>query len=212
MINADLEYFRNKLITEKRRVNNILKQMERNETINSNSEMASELSFYDNHPSDLATELQDKERGMAFKGNEVTIIKKIDDALSKVDDGSYGKCRVCGKDIPRERLEFIPYADMCVSCQSDSLAARQNEKDDRPVEEDVLGSPFGTGYNDVSLDGEVGFDAEDSYQSVQKFDYRRRVSEFGDYDDEDYDFDNEMGYVEPVEKISNEQYKRTIQD
>lgn len=76
MNNERLEHFRKKLESEKNRVYSLLKQMEENETINSNAELSTELSFYDNHPSDIATEIFDKERGIAFKGNELSIIKR----------------------------------------------------------------------------------------------------------------------------------------
>ena len=57
--------------------------MKQNGVVNSNSEMATEISFYDNHPSDTASELFDMEKGLALKGNEMSIISKIDDALKE---------------------------------------------------------------------------------------------------------------------------------
>lgn len=38
-------------------------------------------------------------------------------ALARLDDGTYGKCEGCGQDIPRDRLEAIPTARLCVSCK-----------------------------------------------------------------------------------------------
>jgi DnaK suppressor protein len=42
----------------------------------------------------------------------------IDRALSRIDDGSYGMCAGCSSDIPPRRLEALPFATLCVSCQS----------------------------------------------------------------------------------------------
>ncbi len=200
MDSEKLEYFRKKLNLEKKRIYKLLNQMEKNETINSNSEMSTELSFYDNHPSDSATEIFDKERGMAFKENEVSIIKKIDDALVHIDKGVYGKCTMCGMDINEERLEFIPYTEHCVECQKQINDLKPEEKKDRPIEEKVLGYPFGYGYNDNK--DVVGFDAEDSYQAVGRFNRIKNVLDV--YTDEDED------YVEPIERISNEQYRNQL--
>lgn len=200
MDSKKLDYFRKKLELEKKKVYELLNQMEKNETINSNSEMSTELSFYDNHPSDSASEIFDKERGMAFKENEVSIIKKIDDALANIDKGIYGKCSMCGLDIKEERLEFIPYTEHCVECQKQINNANIEEKKNRPIEEQVLGYPFGYGYNDNK--SEIGFDAEDSYQAVGRFNRRDNIVE--EYIDED------DGYVESIEKISNEQYKNQL--
>lgn len=198
-----LESCKQKLIREKIKAQDLLNLMARNETINSNSEMASELSFYDNHPSDGATELHDKEKGMALKANEISFIKKIEDALKNIDSGKYGVCKICGKVIEEERLQFIPYADQCASCQSVDSKRVLDQRTQRPVEEGVLGTPFGFGFNDSKDD--VEFDAEDSYQSVQSFNNRENIVE-------DEIIDEEDGYVEEIEKISNQQYINQLPD
>jgi DnaK suppressor protein len=43
-------------------------------------------------------------------------MSEVDDALSRVDDGSYGICERCGRPIPPERLEARPFARSCVTC------------------------------------------------------------------------------------------------
>jgi YteA family regulatory protein len=193
------QYFKEKLVSEKSRVLSLINTMKENGVINSNSEMASELSFYDNHPSDSATELFDKEKGLALKKNEVSIVQKIDDALNNIENGTYGKCKSCGTSILEERLEFIPYADKCVSCQKSMDDIKPAEMNNRPAEEDVLGIPFRYSYS-----GEVGIDAEDTYQIVEHFNNLEDTAEY--YDEE------EGGYVEPIEKISNEQYRNQLPD
>lgn len=205
-----LDYFKKRLLKEKDRVYDLLHQMEANETINSTSLISSELSFYDNHPFELAAENYEMERGQAFKEHEITILRKIEDAITNIENGSYGRCNRCGRDLPEERLEFIPYAEFCVSCQQYLYERKpqQREKNNRSVEEEVLGQPFGYGFNDYDdMDYEVGFDAEDSYQAVQRFDYR-------DDSGMEYEFidpDN-GGYVEPIERISNQQYRSQLPD
>lgn len=199
-----VEYFKKKLNLEKDRVYNLLYQMEENETINSNSAMSTELSVYDNHPADIATEMFDKERGMAFKENEISIIKKIDDALSSIHEGTYGKCKMCGKEIVAERLEFIPYAQFCVECQNEVNDSRPAEKHNRPLEEYIIGYPFGYGHNDYDKDREVGFDAEDSLQAVDKFNRLEDSLEW--YTDAD------PSVVDPMDRISNAQYKAQLPD
>jgi YteA family regulatory protein len=203
MNSQKLEYYKKKLIKERKNVQDFINQMKNNETINMNFEMASELSFYDNHPSDLASEMNDMERGMAFKEHEITVMKRIDDALKSIENDSYGICQNCKKEIPEERLEFMPYAQFCVTCQKELNTIKSEDKLNRPIEETVLDNPFGYGYNDFNEDGEIGFDAEDSYQAVQRF---------NQYDNT-FELDNDdMDYVEPIEKISNQQYKNQLPD
>jgi YteA family regulatory protein len=203
-----LNYFMKKLLKERDDVYSLLNQMEENEAFNSQVEFSdelSELSIYDNHPSDLASETFDQERGMALKEHELTIIKKIEDSLHNVEDGTYGTCKMCGTEIPEERLEFIPYAEFCAKCQDETNKMRPREKNNRPIEESVLGEPFGYGNKDFDeQEYRMGYDTEDSYQDVQRYDWRENV---------DHDFmDEDPGYVEPIELVSNQQYRNQLPD
>ena len=47
---------------------------------------------------------------------EEKILYAIEDALIKIDKGTFGKCSSCGEDIPEGRLQVMPYADKCMSC------------------------------------------------------------------------------------------------
>lgn len=80
-------YFKEKLLNERKNVLKFLNQMEENEVFNSKTEISSEiseLSAYDNHPSDMATELFDAEKGMALKEHEINILKKLIPVLKKL--------------------------------------------------------------------------------------------------------------------------------
>ncbi|MFZ7133597.1 MAG: TraR/DksA C4-type zinc finger protein [Eubacteriales bacterium] len=112
-----LNYYENKLMNEKKRVKELIEEMKENDMIDLHEEMESELSLYDNHPGDIGTIRADMERAIAFKGNEVSILKKIEDALHVMKQGDYGVCQRCGKIIPEERLEVIPYTTLCLSCE-----------------------------------------------------------------------------------------------
>jgi YteA family regulatory protein len=199
-----LDFFKKKLLLERKRVHELINRMKENETINMNVEMSSELSYYDNHDGDLGSEMNDMARGRAFKEHEISIIKKIDDALRGVDDGTYGVCKNCGIIIPEERLEFIPYAQFCVNCQNELNSRADTEKANRGQEEVVLDEPFGYGYNDFDEEDAIAYDAEDSYQDVSIF--NRYENSFEYHDDDDLD------YVEPIEKISNAQYRSQLPD
>jgi len=196
-----LDYYEKKLINEKKKVNNLIENMRKNETIDSKSEIASELSFYDNHPSDLATEINDIEKGMALRENETTILEKIDAAINRIQDGTYGICKNCGKKISEKRLEFLPYAENCVECQTKMASIKPRPEENRPVEEEVLGYPFSTGYR--RYNSKTGFDLEDSYDAVQNFDKRPNTMDHF-YDDDEY--------VDFMDKVSNAQYKDQLPD
>jgi len=95
---------------------------------------ATELSNYDNHPADNASDLTDQLREMAIDEHRGDDAEEIKAALQAMKDGTYGKCAVCGNEIPIGRLEAMPKALTCVE------HAEHKEDNLRPVEEDVLSS------------------------------------------------------------------------
>ena len=204
MNKEELTYYKNKLNKEKKKVTNLIEQLDNNGVTRFNSEVASELSFYDNHPADIASETFEVENGIALEANEMALLDKIDDALKAIDEGSYGKCQTCGKEIDKERLDFLPYALNCINCQDVVSAIKTYNSNQRVVEESVIGNPFGHKLRYGDKD-EIGFDEEDSYQSVGRFNEVRNSPEY------EYDY-NDDTYVEEIEKVSNEQYKNQLPD
>jgi DnaK suppressor protein len=78
---------------------------------------SSELSHFDQHPGDTASELSDTDRETALieaAGDQRAQVKA---ALARIDDGSYGVCVDCGQPISEARLQVRPEAARCVECQ-----------------------------------------------------------------------------------------------
>lgn len=75
-------------------------------------------------PNDFPDEIDtaSSESGLAFIGRlrerERVLIQKIDAALQKIEDGTYGVCASCEEDIGLERLMARPVADLCIDCKS----------------------------------------------------------------------------------------------
>lgn len=119
-----------------------------------------ELSNYDNHPADNATDLTDQNTEMAIEQHKVDEIEQLESALKAMEEGTYGKCEVCGDDIPIERLEALPMARTCID-----HANHDFDTDSRPSEEAILGSST---EHPVKDEGGVR-DYEDSFEDVEKF-------------------------------------------
>lgn len=92
----------------------------------------SELS---NHPADNATELTDQTMELALDSERQQELGEIDEALRRIETGTYGKCVICEQAIPFERLEALPTANTCIN-HAKEFEARQQQS--RPVEEDIL--------------------------------------------------------------------------
>ncbi|ULQ60696.1 TraR/DksA family transcriptional regulator [Brucepastera parasyntrophica] len=67
---------------------------------------------------DIASDDMDRKMLETLGTKEMKRLRLIDSALSRIEQGKYGTCMKCGKKIPKERLEAIPYALMCIDCQT----------------------------------------------------------------------------------------------
>lgn len=68
---------------------------------------------------DLASEERDREISFILSDREREKLVAIQEALERIEDGSYGICESCESDIAPGRLEALPFTRLCVSCQSD---------------------------------------------------------------------------------------------
>ena len=125
-----------------------------------------ELSVYDNHPADIGDELFERSKDVALRDNAHVLLEKVEAALVKADNGTYGICEGCGEDIPLARLAAMPSAALCIRCQQAADDARPVL---RPLEEAVLEPPFQRTFMDQSETDFVGFDGEDALQAVLKY-------------------------------------------
>jgi RNA polymerase-binding protein DksA len=67
---------------------------------------------------DIASDDIDRKMIEAIGSQEMKRLRLIDSALTRIQQGKYGLCIKCGKRIPQDRLEAIPYALMCISCKT----------------------------------------------------------------------------------------------
>nr|WP_277603088.1 TraR/DksA C4-type zinc finger protein [Brevibacillus sp. SYP-B805] len=164
------------------------------------SDSLQEFSMYDNHPADIGTEMFEREKDLALYSLDRETLKEIDQALARIEDGTYGTCTVCGRPIPEERLEALPQA---MTCKEHAPAPHIN--DSRPIEEAFLQPPFGRTSLDEREDANF-FDGEDAWQIVEAWGTSSTPFSFVDNDKTDYkemyiESDEPDGYVEPVEQI-----------
>jgi len=73
---------------------------------------------YSTHPADDGTNAFDQARDLAVQVSAEQTLKLVNDALERFELGTYGLCLDCGQEIDTARLEAIPYAPLCLSCQS----------------------------------------------------------------------------------------------
>jgi len=78
----------------------------------------SEASAFGMHQADAGSDAYDRDFALSLLSQEQDALYEIDEALKRIDLGTYGKCEMSGKPILRARLEAIPFARFTVECQS----------------------------------------------------------------------------------------------
>lgn len=83
-----------------------------------------ELSFHRTHIADQGSENFQCEFASQLKSIEFHALREIDEALTRIAQGTYGICERCGEPIPYARLEVVPYARLCMKCSKPQKAKR----------------------------------------------------------------------------------------
>ena len=83
----------------------------------SQKEASGDISGYTYHMADVATDTYDREFSMGLASNERKLIYEFDDALKRIEEGTFGVCEDCKSLIAKNRLKAVPYARLCVKCQ-----------------------------------------------------------------------------------------------
>jgi len=93
---------------------------------------------------DLASDARDREISLILTDRDRDKLLAIDDALARVEDGTYGLCESCESDIAEGRLEALPFTRLCINCQ----AEREKEAKSMKREEDRTYRRLGTSDSD----------------------------------------------------------------
>lgn len=122
MDQKDLSHFRELLLAEKKRVLEELGWIESNYLGKSPKDASGEVSSFHVHPADTGSDQTEVEKAYLLGSATSEELEAIDEALERIDRNEYGICLECGSQIPRERLEAMPHAKLCLECQ------RRNEE------------------------------------------------------------------------------------
>ncbi len=87
------------------------------DTLRSRAE-GSEASAFGMHQADAGSDAYDRDFALSLLSQEQDALYEIDQALKRIELGTYGVCEMSGKPIPHARLEAIPFARFTVECQS----------------------------------------------------------------------------------------------
>ena len=112
----DLKHFEDRLLEERKKLLGQLGYLER--TLNQTQrDSAGDLSAYSFHMADMGTDAMEREKTFLFASAEGRLLYSVDEALRRLYRNEYGVCASCGKEIGKPRLDAIPHASLCVTCQ-----------------------------------------------------------------------------------------------
>jgi len=72
---------------------------------------------YSDHMPELGSDAIEREKAFLFASRDGNYLSQLEDALRRIDEGTFGVCRECGKEIPQERMEAVPTTTICVPCK-----------------------------------------------------------------------------------------------
>ncbi len=199
------EQERQALIHERNLLQNKLQDNESYGLDHAMNDAIGELSGYDQHPADIATEMYERSKDISLREHDLVRLEQVETALSHFVNATYGICDRCHQPIERLRLSAEPAALLCIRCEEKK--DHKTQPHDRPVEEEVLYPPFAR--TNLDFADQTGFDGEDTWQAVAAMNNRHGDPE-SSIDDELYAEGG--GYVDELDQISNVQYKAQLPD
>jgi DnaK suppressor protein len=124
------------------------------DTLRSRAE-GSEGNAFGMHQADAGSDAYDRDFALSLLSSEQNSLYEIDEALKRIEDGSYGVCEISGKPIPHVRLEALPFTRYTVECQAEL------EKQNRFRARTPATSLFGLGDDDGDDDDDSSGDNKD---------------------------------------------------
>lgn len=109
----ELDDLRERLLVEQAELQEQLTTIEEQTFATSQSDLSGEVSF-DEENADAGTFTFERERDLSIENNVRDLMRKIERALARMDEGTYGICSRCGKPIEKARLKALPYVDLCI--------------------------------------------------------------------------------------------------
>src|SRR5436189_711829 len=116
MTKTDLESFRRSLLNLRARLSGNLSHLAEEALRATGGENSGSLSNMPIHMADLGTDNFEQEFTLSLLQNEEQAVEEITAALERIRQGSFGQCEECREEIPKVRLQALPYARYCVEC------------------------------------------------------------------------------------------------
>lgn len=110
---AEQRELREALEKERDELQSQLNEIETSTFSQAQSDLSGEMAFDDEY-ADAGTATFEREKDLSIENNVRDLLHKIDRAIRRIEDGTYGICDICGKPIEKARVKALAYVDLCI--------------------------------------------------------------------------------------------------
>ena len=123
-INPKLEVYRKLLLKTKNQIAGDIHNLS-NDNAGSGNDRGGDVSGHALHMADVATDMYDREFALGLAANDRELLVSINEAMARIENGTFGICLGCKKSIAATRLKALPYAETCLKCQEKIESGRR---------------------------------------------------------------------------------------
>jgi RNA polymerase-binding protein DksA len=123
---AELKHFREIILEKRKETIEELDALKESMMDVTTGEYISESSNYSLHM-EQGTDAMEREKTFLFASRSSKFVVQLDDALARIDTGTYGACKVCGLLVPKERLEAVPTATTCAEYKNTGVPCARGQ-------------------------------------------------------------------------------------
>ena len=116
-LKKDLKEFKKIVLKKKEEILDDFQHISNDTLRKSQKEASGDISGYTYHMADVASDNYDREFSLGLASNERKFLNELDEALNRIEDGTFGICDDCRGQITKIRLKAVPSARLCIKCQ-----------------------------------------------------------------------------------------------
>ena len=117
MKSAEIAQYKKALLEKHRLLSGSVDALEQQALKKSRQESSGDLSNMPIHMADIGSDNYEQEFNLGLIESEDLVLREIEEALERIDEGTFGVCDVCQKAIKKSRLKAVPHAKLCIECQ-----------------------------------------------------------------------------------------------
>jgi RNA polymerase-binding transcription factor DksA len=133
MKKKDLEYFKKLIYAEQLKTLKDMGYFKENVLDETMRDASGDQSAYSFHMADQGSDTYDREKSFLLAARENKYLSDLNDAMKRVEDGTFGTCLICGKDIEKERLEVVLVAKYHVDCKKQLAKVKTKDISGEPT-------------------------------------------------------------------------------